>query len=99
MKRLFRFTVLTIALSAPAAAAESTGAPVCDEFLRVYEACVTQRTPEPERSEFLRGIELAREQYRRMASNRFKPDVAGACIEARKTVLNLLSKKYGCAFE
>jgi hypothetical protein len=95
--------MFAILLSASASGAladpESTGVPVCDAFLKKHERCARERIPEPERSEALKGIALAREAYRRMSANRFKPDVAGACEEASKTVLPFLTRIYGCRHE
>jgi hypothetical protein len=91
---------LLLAMTIGGTASAQTAAPqVCEDFLRDYHACAIARTPEPERSEFLRGIELARKQYARMAMHPLKPDVAGACIEARKMIFDFLSKQYGCAFK
>lgn len=78
MKCAFLFAFAAI-VGAHAASAEGTGEPVCDDYLRQLETCVVTRTPEPERTEFLKTAELARIQFKKMQSNRFKPDVAGAC--------------------
>jgi hypothetical protein len=97
MKKAFAVALFVVTIAGSATAQTATPQ-VCEDFLRAFEACVVARTGEPEKSEFLRGIELARTQYARMAENRFKPDVAGACIEARKTIFAFLSERYGCVF-
>ncbi|MCU0884785.1 MAG: hypothetical protein MUC44_07520 [Beijerinckiaceae bacterium] len=53
------------------------------------------RDPE-QREEFLKNLELARNGFRKMTTNRFKPDVAGACTEARTTTMEMMRRVYGC---
>jgi hypothetical protein len=75
----------------------STGEPVCDDYLTVFEQCIRAKVRDPEqREEFLKNLELARNGFRKMTTNRFKPDVAGACTEARTTTMEMMRRVYGC---
>jgi hypothetical protein len=91
--------VLFGAVQVAAADADSTGVPACDAFLKEYHHCAATRVPEPNRAEMLSQVALWRTQYRRMTTLPYKPDVAGACREARAQITIFLSKTYGCTFD
>jgi len=69
-----------------ATAAEEIGIPECDEFLRKYEKCVSEKYPEISRAAAKQQIENMRNTWKQTAANPLtKSALAGGCKQALET--------------
>ncbi|HET7842517.1 MAG TPA: hypothetical protein VFL14_00080 [Xanthomonadales bacterium] len=83
-----------------ALAASSTGAPIgipaCDDYLTKYEACISEKVPEPTRETLLKSLAASREAWRQsMSSPGAQAALESACTQAREAARPSL-QAYGC---
>jgi hypothetical protein len=93
----------TLAPAAPAATlapatttAVEVGVPECDEFLRKYEACVTEHVPAASKVQFQDAITQWRKSWRDAAAQpAAKASLVATCKQAVETT-RMATTAYGC---
>jgi phage-related minor tail protein len=91
---------LTVLASGGAIAQSSseTGIPACDAFYRAYEACITQRLPEAQRSIFRQTLERNRAEVREQAADPEDRASAERTCQEQKQQSARFFAPYGCTF-
>ena len=70
----------------------------CDEYLKKYEACVSDKVPEAARAQLRASLETTRKSWRDLAANpQTKGTLATACKQAHDTAKTSMSA-YGCSW-
>ena len=76
----------------------SIGVSECDDYIRAYKSCLSDKVPEGERGTLQSGLDSNVDYWRQLAANPdAKEKLAEACKEASDTAENLL-QAYGCSF-
>lgn len=88
-----------VSLSAVAAhAADPVGIPACDDFLTKYEACISGKVPEAQKSTFQMQIDQMRKTWTDMAKNpQTKPSMEAMC-KSTSDQMKAAVGAYGCTF-
>ncbi|MDH7797662.1 MULTISPECIES: hypothetical protein [unclassified Beijerinckia] len=89
----------TVSFSAFAAhAADPIGIPACDDFLTKYEACISGKVPEAQKSMFQGQIDQMRKSWTDLAKNpQTKPSMEAMCKSSSDQMKTAVSA-YGCTF-
>jgi hypothetical protein len=81
-----------------ALAQETTGVPICDEFIAKYEACVKTKVPAASQKQMSDAIAQMRTQYKTMAANEQSkaqmPAICKQSMDATKQQMQAM----GCAW-
>ena len=82
---------------APAAsAADAIGIAECDDFLRKYEACVTDHVPAATRAQYQAGMDQWRKTWKSIAAQpAARPSLVTACQQALAST-KAATSTYGC---
>jgi hypothetical protein len=76
----------------------SIGVSECDDYIRSYRACLSDKVPADQRATLESALQTTESSWRQMAAN---PDqkaaLAAACQEARESTANSL-QAFGCSF-
>ncbi len=76
----------------------SIGVSECDDYIRAYKSCLSDKVPEGERGTLQSGLDSNVDYWRQLAANPdAKEKLAETCKEASETAENLL-QAYGCSF-
>lgn len=88
-----------VSLSAMAArAADPVGVPACDDFLTKYEACVSGKVPDAQKSMFQGQMDQLRKTWGDMAKNpQTKPSLETMC-KSSSDQMKAAVASYGCTF-
>jgi hypothetical protein len=90
--------IAAAAIATDVKAADRIGIPACDEFIAKYEACLSSKLPEAQKTAFKSQLDQARQSWAELARNASaKPGLEATCkqtIEHVKTAL----QSYGCTF-
>jgi hypothetical protein len=86
----------------PPAAGTSTGGDIgiaeCDDFLRKYEACVSQHVPAASKAQFEQGMTQWRTAWKSMAAQpSARPSLVAACQQAMAST-KMATSAYGCTW-
>jgi hypothetical protein len=74
------------------------GVPECDDFLRKYEACVSQHVPAASKAQFEQGMTQWRAAWKSMAAQpSAKPSLVTACQQALAST-KMATTTYGCTW-
>jgi hypothetical protein len=89
----------TLAMAmATTAHAQSTGVPVCDEFLTKYDTCVTSKLPAEQRATFKSQLDQTRKAWVDMGKNpQTKSALESSCKQTMDAIKASL-QAYGCTF-
>jgi hypothetical protein len=87
------------ACAATGAMAQDTGIPVCDDFYKQYEACITTKMPEAQRATFKQQLDSARAQIRAAAGNPGARAQLEQSCQMQKTQMTQALKPMGCEFK
>jgi hypothetical protein len=78
--------------------AQTVGLPVCDDFLTKYEACVSSKVPEAQRTMYKGSFEQMRKAWSEAAKNSSaKSSLEGTCKTSAEQMKTLMSA-FGCTF-
>src|SRR5688500_3639629 len=79
-----------------AASGGEIGVPECDEYLKKYEKCVTEKVPEAARPQMKQSVETMRTSWKQAASNPASKAALGqGCKQALETAKTAMGS-YGC---
>jgi hypothetical protein len=87
------------ACAATGAMAQDTGIPVCDDFYKQYEACITTKMPEAQRATFKAQLDAARAQIRSAAANPAARAQLEQSCQMQKEQIGAALKPMGCEFK
>jgi hypothetical protein len=90
---------MAVAMSFTAAAhAQSTGVPVCDDFLKKYTTCVTSKLPANLQATYKSQLEQTQKAWVDMAKNpAMKASMEATCKQSMDAMKAAL-QAYGCSF-
>jgi hypothetical protein len=97
MNRMMMTAVFTA--MATSALAQDTGIPVCDDFYKQYEACITTKMPEAQRPTFRQQLDAARTAIRQASSNPAARAQLEQSCTMQKQQMGAALKPYGCEFK
>jgi hypothetical protein len=79
-----------------ASAAGDIGVPECDDYLKKYEKCVSEKVPEAARGQLKQSVETMRTSWKQAASNPASKAALGqGCKQALETAKTAMGS-YGC---
>ncbi len=90
--------LLVSAAGVTASLAQDIGVPSCDRFMTDYEACITTKVPEAQRSVLTQQITQLRSTWRELARDGQARQQLDAVCTAQSTQLRQAMAPYGCSF-
>ena len=97
MKKI-AFAVAALVAGSAGAQAQSTGIPVCDDFLTKYEACVTTKIPAAQQTTFKAQVEQMRKTFTDMSKNASAKPTLEATCKSSADQMKAATQAYGCSF-